>query len=126
MIWSAITWLFKGPLSRALDTIDSKIDNDTERDKAKLAVLNTALQNQVAVFNSPVIYLVYAAAAPLVAWLWAVCIYSIFWCSDCAYPQPWTVAALPKPIDEWAGAMFAALFGGGFALLSVKAYRNGK
>lgn len=29
----------------------------------------------------------------------------------CAYPQDWTIAALPPPLDEWAGAIIIAIFG---------------
>jgi len=37
--------------------------------------------------------------------------YSVLWCADCAYPQPWTIAALPPPLDAWAGAIVLSIFG---------------
>lgn len=47
---------------------------------------------------------------PLALWFSAVVIYSMFWCQDCMYPQPWSIAALPPPLNDWAGAIIAFLF----------------
>ena len=40
----------------------------------------------------------------------SACIYSIFFCRLCAYPQPWVIAALPAPFDQWEGAIVGSLF----------------
>lgn len=47
---------------------------------------------------------------PLAIWFASVVTYSLLWCRDCAFPQPWTIAALPSPLNEWAGAIIAFLF----------------
>lgn len=47
---------------------------------------------------------------PLAIWFSAVVIYSVAWCNDCIWPQPWTIAALPDPLDKWAGAIIGFLF----------------
>jgi hypothetical protein len=47
---------------------------------------------------------------PLALWFTSVVFYSMFWCADCIYPQTWTIAALPSPLDDWAGAIIAFLF----------------
>lgn len=47
---------------------------------------------------------------PLALWFSAVVIYSILWCNNCIWPQPWTIAALPPPLNDWAGAIIAFLF----------------
>ena len=47
---------------------------------------------------------------PLAFWYAAVVIYSVLWCQDCVFAQPWTIAALPSPLDQWAGAIIAFLF----------------
>ena len=47
---------------------------------------------------------------PLGMWFAGVIIYSGLWCQDCIYPQPWTIAELPAPLDEWAGYIIAYLF----------------
>jgi hypothetical protein len=50
-------------------------------------------------------------AIPLAIWWGAVILYSILWCSRCAYPQTWVIAALPAPLDEWAGLIVMSIFG---------------
>ncbi len=50
-------------------------------------------------------------AVPLAIWWAAVLIYSVLWCAGCAYPQDWTIAALPPPLDDWAGLIVMAIFG---------------
>lgn len=47
---------------------------------------------------------------PLALWFAAVVLYSIFWCKACMAPQPWTIAALPDPLNAWAGAIIGFLF----------------
>lgn len=47
---------------------------------------------------------------PLAVWFASVVVYSLLWCRDCAFPQSWTIAALPTPLNEWAGAIIAFLF----------------
>lgn len=41
----------------------------------------------------------------------AVVMYSTFWCAKCAYPQPWTVAALPPPYDSMQTNIILAICG---------------
>lgn len=51
-------------------------------------------------------------AVPVGVWFGAVTLYNLLWCSGCAYPQEWTIAAYPAPIDEWAGWIVLACIGG--------------
>ena len=51
-------------------------------------------------------------AAPVAVWFGAVTLYNLFWCAGCAYPQEWTIAAYPTPLDEWAGWIVIACIGG--------------
>jgi hypothetical protein len=39
-----------------------------------------------------------------------VCVYSVLFCKGCIFPQTWTVAALPPPLDQWMGAIVGSLF----------------
>lgn len=47
---------------------------------------------------------------PLALWFAMVLLYSAFWCRGCMFPQPWTIAALPPPLDVWAGVIIGFLF----------------
>lgn len=47
---------------------------------------------------------------PLAVWFSGVVLYSLFWCQKCIYPQPWSIAALPTPLDTWAGWIIGFLF----------------
>jgi hypothetical protein len=111
-MWSTIAGLFlgKNPLSRILDTVDSKFDNDTEREKAKLAVVNTYVQAQVAVLTGPGWWFPLFFIVPLGMWWASICIYSMFFCQSCMLPQSWSIAALPPPLNDWAGVIIGSLF----------------
>jgi hypothetical protein len=47
---------------------------------------------------------------PLAVWFASVVLYSLLWCKGCAFPQPWSIAALPPPLNEWAGVIIGFLF----------------
>lgn len=103
-------WLLKGPLDRILSSIDHKIDNETERQRVKTKAVETYMTAQVQWLSGrawwfPLLFLV-----PAGFWFAAVCVYSVLWCRGCAFPQDWSVAALPPPLDEWMGAIVASLF----------------
>lgn len=112
MIATILKWLGGGPLSRILDTVDHKIDNETERERVKADVVKAYASAQVAVLTGRGWWFPLFFVAPLGLWFAAVCIYSILWCAGCAYPQAWTIAALPSPLDEWSGAIVGSLFVG--------------
>lgn len=103
-------YLTGGTLDRILSSIDHKIDNTTERERIKTEAVSQYVKAHVAIANSrqwwfPILFL-----APAGFWFGAVCVYSVLWCAGCAYPQTWTVAALPAPLDEWMGVIVASLF----------------
>jgi hypothetical protein len=110
MIWTIITAFFKGPLDRILSTIDGKIDNDTERERIKAQTVESYVNAQAQVLSGrgwwfPIFFL-----APIGFHVAAVAVYSVLWCRGCMFPQPWTIAALPPPFDQWEGAIVTSLF----------------
>ena len=111
MIWSAIKWLASGPLNRALDTVDKRIDAQTDREVIKADIIKEAYRTRGDYMRAGGLWLMLAFAAPLAVWFAAVCLYSVLWCANCAYPQTWTIAALPAPLDEWAGIIIVSIFG---------------
>lgn len=108
----ALGWLSGGTLDRIMRTVETRIDNETEREKVKTDAVKAYVTAQVSTANSrqwwfPLFFLI-----PAGIWFAAVCIYSVLWCRGCAFPQDWTVAALPPPLDEWMGWIVGSLFVG--------------
>jgi hypothetical protein len=111
LMWETILgWLLKGPLDRAFTSIDNSINNETTREQVKADLAKSYLSAQVSVLTGrgwwfPLLFLV-----PAGLWFSSVCIYSILWCKGCAFPQHWTIAGLPPPLDQWMGAIVGSLF----------------
>jgi hypothetical protein len=110
-MWQALLgWFLQGPFDRIFKTIDNSIDNQTKREEIKGDVVKTYLTAQAAILTGrgwwfPLLFLV-----PAGLWFASVCIYSILFCKACAFPQTWTIAALPPPLDQWMGAIVGSLF----------------
>ena len=104
------------PLSRILRTVDAKIKNETDRQRIKAELVAKAAEQQTAMLNGPGKWLHALFIVPLGAWFASVCIYSMLFCRDCVYPVGFTIAALPKPLDEWSWLIVTSLFVYGAAL----------
>lgn len=110
MLWGAFLGFLRGPLDRILSTIDNRVDNITERERIKTEAVQSYVNAQAQVLTGrgwwfPLLFLI-----PAGLWFTAVCLYSILFCRGCIYPQTWTVAALPPPLDGWMGAIVSSLF----------------
>jgi hypothetical protein len=103
-------WLTGSTLDRILTTVDSKFDNDTERARVHASVVEEYAKAQVALLGGKGWWFPLLFIGPLGMWFAAVCLYSVLWCAGCAFPQTWSIAALPRPLDEWAGAISGSLF----------------
>lgn len=103
-------WLTGGTLDRILDTVDHKLDNETSRERIKAEAVQTYVTAQASVLAGRGWWFPLFFIAPLGLWFGAVCLYSVLWCARCAYPQDWTIAALPAPLNDWAGAIIGSLF----------------
>lgn len=103
-------WLTGSTLDRILATVDSKFDNDTERARVHASIVEQYAKAQVSLLSGRGWWFPLFFILPLGLWFGAVCLYSVLWCAGCAFPQEWTVAALPRPLDEWAGAIIGSLF----------------
>ena len=111
MIAALLKWLTGGALDRVLSTVDRQIEASTDREKIKADIIVAHYQSRAGFMQAGGFWLMMLFAVPLAFWFAAVCVYSVFWCAGCAYPQEWTVAALPAPLDEWSAQIIIAIFG---------------
>lgn len=111
MLGAILSWLTGGVLDRALSTIDRKISADTDREKLKADIIKEHYRTRADWMRAGGFWLMVLFAGPLAVWWSAVIAYSILWCQRCAFPQTWSVAALPAPLNEWAGGIVLAIFG---------------
>lgn len=105
-------WLTGGTLDRLLDSVDHRIDNDTERDRIKAGIVETQLKAQASLLTGRTWWFQLFFVVPLGIWFSLVIADSIFHFT-------WNVAALPAPLDQWAGWIVSSLFlvDGGKALI---------
>ncbi len=111
MIGAILRWLSGGILDRVLDTVDRKVQSETDREKIKGEIIKESYRQRADWMRSGGFYLMLLFAVPLSFWHGSVLVYSVFWCQGCAFPQEWTVAALPAPLDDWAATMIVSIFG---------------
>lgn len=100
-----------GLLDRVLSTVDKHVESQTDRERIKADLMAEHLRTRADFMRAGGLWLMIPFVAPLALWFASVCIYSIFWCARCAYPQEWTIAALPAPLVEWAGLIVISIFG---------------
>ncbi len=105
--WDIVSWLIDKWSDHKIKAADNqlereKIEAQTEQNKDKWkAVILTS----TGAWWFQLFFIV-----PLALWFASVVLYSIFWCNDCAWPQPWSIAALPPPLNDWAGVIIGFLF----------------
>lgn len=120
MIKWLLTMLTGDVLDRVLQTVEQSIQSQTDREKLKSEIIIAHYRNRGDFMRSGGFILMLLFAAPLAVWFSAVVIYSVLWCADCAFPQEWSIAALPAPLDEWAGFIIISIFG----VIGVSRFKN--
>ena len=111
MLRAVFRFLTGGILGRVLETVDRRIEADTDREKIKGEIIKEHYRTRADWMRSGGFWLMLIFAVPLAFWWAAVIIYSVLWCQGCAWPQEWSIAALPPPLDEWAGIVVVSIFG---------------
>jgi hypothetical protein len=112
------------PLGRILDTIDKRTDAGLERDKAKLAAMTSFASTQAAMMAGPGRWLLALFIVPLGVYFAAIIVYSMLWCRGCAFPQNWSIAALPPPLNEWSGWIVMSMFAYGGAVSAAGIFKR--
>lgn len=113
MIGSGIISMFTGgSLEKILDTINRKMDNEVQREEIKAEVTKKWVEAQAQLLVGRTWWFQLFFVIPLGVWWTAVILDSIFGWEH-------NIAALPSPLDEWAGWIISALFivDGGKALI---------
>ncbi len=106
-------WLSSGPLDRILDTVDKKVQSQTDKEKIKGDVIKAHLHTRSSWFRAGGFWLLVMWSVPFLFWTTSVVVYSVLLCQNCAFgPVGWTVAALPSPLDEWGQWVMLASIGG--------------
>jgi hypothetical protein len=111
MLGVFLSWFtHSGMLSRIFATIDNAVDNGTTREQLKSDLAKSYLSAQVSLLTGrgwwfPLLFII-----PAGAWFASVLLYSMLFCRACIFPQTWTIAALPHPLDEWMGTIVGSLF----------------
>lgn len=112
MFTRILSWLTGGFLDRALSSVDKYIQSTTDKERIKGDVVQAYYASKPSWMAAGGFWLMLMVAIPAAAHFAAVTLYSMFWCARCAYPQEWTIAALPPPMDEWQGWIIIACLGG--------------
>ena len=122
---------FSGMVDKTIKHMEfrAELQNDRERLKSETAVefaKQAVIESKALTdFNKSKLsfpwFWLFAAlfVLPLGLYFASVITYSVLLCADCAFPQSWTIAALPSPLDEWSARMIAWIFyvGSGVGLL---------
>lgn len=101
-----------GTLDSILDVINKKMDSEVERERLKADVTKKWIEAQAGLLVGRTWWFQLFFVIPLGLWWTAVILDSIFGWEH-------NIAALPSPLDEWAGWIISALFivDGGKALM---------
>lgn len=108
----ALSLITGGTLDKILDTIDRKMDDGVKKEEIKADVTKTWISAQASLLVGRTWWFQLFFVIPLGFWWTAVIVDSVFEFEH-------NIAALPSPLDEWAGWIITALFmvDGGKALL---------
>lgn len=112
MLKTILKWLTGGFLDRALGTVDKYVESQTDREKIKADVVQSYYATRASWLQAGGFWLLLLFAVPVALWFGSVVIYSMLWCAGCAFPQDWTIASLPHPLNEWAGWVIISCIGG--------------
>lgn len=111
-MWRILSKLIGGGvLDRVLDTVDKRVEAQTDKDRIKGEILQEHIRSRPGYMQAGGFVLMLLFAIPLGGYFAAVIVYSVLWCAGCAFPQDWTIAALPPPLDEWSWLIVVSIFG---------------
>lgn len=89
---------------------EKQASTDVEKEKIRADVEKNKDNLKAAILMNGAWWFQLFFIIPLATWFSGVVLYSLFWCQKCMYPQGWSIAALPPPLDQWAGWIIGFLF----------------
>lgn len=111
MLKMILRWLTGGSLDKAFNLADKYIQSAADKEVVKADLIKIYYGNRADWMNSGGKWVVYAFAYPLALWYASVIFYSILFCKNCVFPQTWTIASLPPPLDQWSWMIIVSIFG---------------
>lgn len=112
MIGAFLARIFGGGLLQSVIGLAEKhIAAETDREALKADIIREHMRTRADYMRAGGLWLMLLFAVPLAFWWGAVLVYSVLWCRACAFPQTWSIAALPAPLDQWAGLIVLSIFG---------------
>ena len=111
MLKTLVGWLTGGLIDKTLGLAEKYVDSKTDQESIKAEIIKSYYNTRSSWMNSGGKWVVYAFAIPLAVYYGSVILYSILLCKGCLYPQTWTIAALPAPLDEWSWLIVVSIFG---------------
>lgn len=100
---SVVKLITGGSLETILGTVNKYFDAETTREEIKAEIVKTYINNQAQIVLQRTWWFQLFFVIPLGFWWTAVIIDSVFHLNL-------RVAALPPPLDSWAGGIISALF----------------
>lgn len=109
MLGMFFRWLTGGALDRILDTVDRKVQAESDRERIKADLIAAHYRHRVDWMGAGGLVLMLLFAVPLSIWFTAVLMDCIPYVRDIFGDEQ--VHALPPPLDEWAGGIIISIFG---------------
>ncbi len=108
-------WLGGKTLDRVLAHMERRANNQTERERIRSEIVSEEIKAEIAARRAARDIVIaeqgwWVTAMIRPAFAWPI----VIWCgavvADSLFHFSWNVAALPAPLDEWAGWIVAAYF----------------
>lgn len=102
-----LSLLTGGSLSKILDTIEKKMDNEVTKEEIKAEVTRTWINAQAQLLVGRTWWFQLFFVVPFGLWL-TIAIFIVL--SNALFGTNFPMPALPPPLDEWAGWIISSIF----------------
>ena len=111
LVSTLLSWFTGGTLDRVLDTVDSRVDNETERQRIRAEVTRAYVSAQASLLAGRTWWFqLFFVVLNVLINFWELGLWFTAVVADSIFQFTWNVAALPAPLDTWAGWIVSSLF----------------